>query len=705
MTVDFTFNDFTAGQISKKLFGRADLAKYYKGAEQITNFIPLVQGGVTRRPGTKFVNEAKTDDSSIRLYKFKSSRDVSFMLEFGNNYIRFHKQNLSTVESGGSPYEVVTTYTSSQVDDLVFAQSNDYIFITHDAHPPRRLFRTTDTNWTLELHPYIDGPFLEKNTDKGVKLTPSASSGSITITSTESLFVGSDVGRLVRIRHKGIPGSAEITAYNSATSVDATVQNGYEFNDVTASKHWRLGEWSSSRGYPAFIAFHEERQITASGSSFWGTVVNDFDTYSPTLEPEPQPIQVSETFDTFGASTGTSRTESSEDDIWITTDEAGFNYTLATNTAHNISWVASARDLIIGTDEGEFIVNSGSAKEPLTASNAQAIMRTSNGGKRTTPVTVDNKVIFVERSGRKVLELGSDGSGFSYGTKDLTIMADDLTLKGGGVKQLAYTKSPVPIVWALSETGQLYGCTYSPSENVTAWFECAFTGGDDPRVHSIGSIPSDFGDYDQLWIMIRRKINGVNKMMIEVLDEFIFDDERQGDVVSQIRANYVDCGVELYSPGSTTLSGLDHLEGESVVVYADGAVKANQTVSSGSITVDEIYTNVKVGLPYTSTLRTVPLDTLNGVTTIRAKKKRASHVAMNLYRSVGGKVGRDASNLYVIPYRSDQTLMDSAPPLFTGLLEEPVDIGSSPTQQLTIVQDQPLPLTISSLIFKSIVEQ
>ncbi len=140
--------NFTAGELSPRLKGRSDLAKYFNGAQIFENFIVRPHGGAEARGGTRFVAPAKFSDRNTRLHPFSFNVEQTYILEWGDNYIRFF-MNQGQIIDGGNPYELTTTYTADQVFDLYFTQSADVLFIAHPLHPPRQLTRTGHTAWTL----------------------------------------------------------------------------------------------------------------------------------------------------------------------------------------------------------------------------------------------------------------------------------------------------------------------------------------------------------------------------------------------------------------------------------------------------------------------------------------------------------------------------------------------------------------------------
>ena len=150
--------NFTSGEVSPYLKGRTDVNRYFNGADKLQNFIVKPQGGILRRSGTRFVNEVKDSSSLTILRRFEFSSTQSYVLEFGNNYIRFYR-NGALLVNGGPAVEVVTPYTTADLRQLYFAQSADVLFICHPNYFPRRLSRLSDISWVLDLVPTVDGPY------------------------------------------------------------------------------------------------------------------------------------------------------------------------------------------------------------------------------------------------------------------------------------------------------------------------------------------------------------------------------------------------------------------------------------------------------------------------------------------------------------------------------------------------------------------
>jgi len=198
-------NNFNGGEWSPLTFGRSDIAKYKNGLETCLNYVPTAQGGLTRRPGTKYVANTKTNQA-VRLVSFEFSITQAYVLEFGNGYVRFYT-NEGQLLSGGSPYEVVTPYTTADLWDLAFTQSADVLYISHPNYKPRKLQRAGALSWSLATISFLDGPYLILNST-ATTLTASATTGSgvtLPASSTTGInggagFSSNDIGRLVRLK-------------------------------------------------------------------------------------------------------------------------------------------------------------------------------------------------------------------------------------------------------------------------------------------------------------------------------------------------------------------------------------------------------------------------------------------------------------------------------------------------------------------------
>ena len=207
---------------------------------------------------------------------------------------------------------------------------------------------------------------------------------------------------------------------------------------------------------------------------------------------------------------------------------------------------------------------------------------------------------------------------------------------------------------------------------------------------SVAVIPTDDTEY-QVYVIVKRTINGATRRFVEILNVFDFDE------TDNTSFNFLDSALSYSGSAVTTISGLDHLEGQTVSILANGATHPDKTVSSGSITLDRSSTDVKVGLAYTSLLQTMRLNAGSQNGTSQGKTKRIYDITVRMFETIGVEVGPDLSNMERIPFRSSADLMDEGIPPFTG--DKEVEFrGNYETDGFIFVrQTQPLPFTILSL--------
>lgn len=657
--------NFTGGELSPRLDGRNDLAKYPTGCKTLENMIVFPHGSAARRSGTQFVAEVKDSSKETRLIPFEFSTTQTYMLEFGNQYIRFYKDD-GQILSGGSAYEISSPYLEAELFDIKYAQSADVMYICHPSHPVQKLSRTGHTSWTLADVDFTEGPFMDHNVET-TTLTPShkdvGQTATVTASSTTGInsnqgFLSTDVGRLLHITD----GHLKITSVTSTTVVVGTVIVG--LNETGSTTDFALGSFSDTTGYPSCVTFFEQRLVFAATLS------------------QPQTIFFSKSSDYENMDDGYHETVADDDAIV---------YTIASNQVNAIRFMTATRTLIIGTAGGEFAVSGGGTDNAITPTNILIKKQSNNGAANVDALAVGNATIFLQRAKRKLRELAYNFDVDGYIAPDLTILAEHIS--EGGFKQLSYQQEPNQVIWGVRNDGQLVGLTYQREQQVVAWHRHIFGGvfGSGNTVcESVATIPTDDSEY-QTWVINKRTINGSTKRYVEYIHEYDFDE------TDDTSFNFLDSQLEYDGSAVTTISGLAHLEGQTVSVLADGSTHPDKTVSSGEITLDRSASKVKVGLSYTSLLQTMRIDAGSQNGTSQSKTKRIYEITARLYESIGIEIGPDLSNMERIPFRSSANAMDSGINVFTG--DKEIEFrGNYETDGFIFVrQTQPLPLTILSL--------
>lgn len=552
-------------------------------------------------------------------------------------------------------YQLTTSpYLEAELPALQFAQSANTMYIAHPNHPPMKLTRTAHTSWTLTEIDYLDGPYLLEETGG---ITPSGTSGSVTLTSDAALFVTpgatGDINRLFRLKGStGVWTWCKITAVTDSTHATATIR-GAALPNTNKITTFRRGYWSNGNGFPGSVNFFEQRlwwggNIAYSQVAF-GSKIADPENYAQS-------------------------TEVLDDDPII--------YLLESSQVNATTWLATSNVLSIGTWGGVFNASGATTSESITPSSIQIKRKTGRKAALIMPVVIDDAVLYVQRSGLKIREFAYKWEQDDYRAFDLTKLAEHITR--GGITGMAYQSEPDSIVWCPRADGIAAAMTYEKDDEVLGWHRHISDG----EFESFAVIPAT--NHDQLSMVVKRTIDEVEKRYVEYMKPADWGDDQED-------CFFVDCGLTYDGAPTTTIGGFGHLEGKSLAVLADGATHANCTVVDGIITLNHAASKVHGGLPYTSILETMDLEAGAAEGTSQGKIKRPWKAVVRLYQSGAGcKVGPDVDNLETIS--SGPYTMDEAPPLFTGLHEVPFPAGWNMEARVMVTQDLPLPLTVLSIM-------
>jgi len=657
--------NFTAGELSPQLEGRVDFTKYFNGVSEFLNFTAKPHGGAVRRSGFRHVAAVKTSAKAARLIPFEFSTEQAYIIEAGHLYMRFYRDEGQIVS--GTPVEIATPYDEANLFAIQFAQSADVLYLVHPGHAPRKLSRSSHTSWSLDTIDFVDGPYFDQNTT-ATTLQPSAATGSgITITASATTginggdgFKTTDVGRLITIKHGSTWGYAKVTGFTDTTHVSADVKA--DFGAATAQAAWRLGLWSDTTGWPGTVTFYEQRLIFAGATDtpqrIDGSKIGDFETFTPGVE-----------------------------------DDDPISYTLAASEVNAIRWINAGQVLLIGTVGGEWVMNATTTGDPLSPTNVNVRRQTTYGSAQIRPVRIGNAVLFVQRAGRKLRELVYQFENDAYVAPDLTLLAEHVTQ--GGITDMTYQQEPDSVLWCVRADGVLLGLTYDRPQDVVGWHRHivgGMFGAGSAAVESVAAIPNSVGTADELWVVVKRTVNGATVRYVEFMED-AFDDG-----VVQEDAFFVDSGLTYSGTATTMISGLDHLEGETVQILANGAVAPDRMVTSGAITLPDAATKVHAGLGYASRIKTMRVEAGADDGTAQGKKKRIHRATVRLYRTLGLKIGTETGALDTLPFRTGADPMDSPPPLFSGDKRVTLRGGWNTEGRVVIEQTQPLPMHVVSLM-------
>jgi hypothetical protein len=712
---------FNAGELSPLMDGRVDYGKYELGAKLLRNFIPTVQGPIYRRSGFRHVSAVKTQSLFTRLVPFIVGRAASYVCEFGNQYIRFYT-NEGVLLSGMSPYEIASPYLTADLNRLYFVQANDVLYICHPNYQTRRLERLTASTFQLVTVAFNFGPFQPENVTATTMAfagsTPAVVGSTGTVGASVGMFTSADVGRTIKLRARAFsdspqwqpatvygPGAyvrndgkvyqeagsgatsgtvapthtfgserdgasgvlwnyqydnygiVQITNIISASSVDVVVLRPVSNEVVTAvTTAWAMSEFSTPTGWPSAAAFYRGRLFYAKGQRVYGSVANDFGNF---LTEE------------FG-------------DV---TPDLAIQVQIDSDQNNDIEWLASGDDLLIGTTGAEWMFGPQTDSEPLGPSNVRAAIQTAYGSRQVQPVRVGEDVLFVHRAGRKLRAMGYNAEVAGYDSTDLTIPAEHITV--GGLSTIQYQLEPDSIVWTLRADGVLLGFTLVRDQQVFAWHAHQHGLG---AIESIAVIPNPAGDADQIWCVVRGTVNSNTVRYVEFMEARFSDDDAQAD------AFFVDSGLTYSGAPATTISGLAHLQGQTVSILADGAVIPDQVVSGGQVVLPQAASKVHVGKKAVARLQTMRIEAGGDSGPAQGKVKRIDRVIARFYRTLGGKMGPSFDNMDRLYFRAPGMPMNNPPPLFSGDYAILWPSGYETDGYLCYEQDQPLPVTLIALM-------
>lgn len=735
-------SNFSTGELSPRALGRVDIARYPNAAKSMVNVISRTLGGAEKRPGTEFIRATKDSAKQSKLVPFIISRDAAYMLEMGDTYCRIFKPDGSVV-GGGTPVEITTPYTEAQVQELDYSQSEDAMFLFHQDVYPNQLRMFYEASWNCSNVPFTTTPFSELGDYPAAELTLSANTVGTgrTVTAGAAVFMASDVGRAI-IQNSGM---AVITAYTDTTHVtveikavfdaitlasgtwnlDAspqasltpsdytpvgtiltmtlsaagwrtdivgkfvrvngglieitsrtsdTIAVGYIVKELTSATaapalSWSLEStvWGGTNGYPRTGTMHEQRLVVG------GTILN------------PQTV--------FGSVTGNVL-----DFTLGTNDDDAFSFTLSGDDSqvNQIQYLVSARNLVALTYGGEFTLQGG-VEKPITPTNVQIKQQTPHGSGEVRPLQVGKETLFVQRAGRRLRAMGYKFDEDGYKCPDLTTLAEHITETG--IACMALQQEPDPIVWVALNNGRLISLTLDRDLDIVAWNRHEIDG----AVESIATMPA--GDREQVWMIIRRDINGSIVRYVERLqpDWYPIYGTASPDADDFPPADepfswgfQLDCAkTQDDATGKTVWTGLDHLEGETVRVIADGVDMGEHTVASGQITLTRAAKRVLAGKFFVPLVVLLTPEVQMGTGTAQGSAMNVNEIWVRIYNTIGVTVkGQQIAPGRIIG--PDQ--LDTAPTLQNGDVRVSMLGWSKGKSEPEISQDAPFPFHLLAAI-------
>jgi hypothetical protein len=741
---------FGGGEISPSLHQDHDIEKHGVGMAEIYNAYVIKQRSIVKRPGLSFVAQGGVEAQRITLRGFQFNTEQVYMLELGENYMRVLKDGgqvlagsaatitgatqaapvvitanahgysdgdevfitdvggmteingrnfivsgatTNTFElhdlfgadvdgsgyaaftSGGEVdaiYEIATPWSGLEADEVDYVQSADTMYMVHRDYEARKLTRTDHNAWTLTtmtFNPSIDAPtgvavakegastgvtysyVVTHLSERGEESLPSAA---VTIDSDLSqngeentISWTADASAQQSRVYKEENGVHRFIGFTTGTSfVDDNIDP--DDNDTPLEE---TTLFTGAGNYPGAVTFYEQR--LALGGTY-----ND---------PQVLNLGRSESLENFS----TSVLQQANDPIQVRLFGAQVNELRAMVEMNDLFLLTSGSERTLRGNDGF-----------LTPSNGVRSNVSTRGARRIKPILIGDALLFVQDLGEVVYEKvfsGFDGQGQSrYAERELTIIAEHL-LRTRQIEAWAYAQSPDSlIVCATSDATGLF-FAYHREHDVWAWSQFVTDG----EIECVSSIRED--GRDVVYAVVKRTINGATKRYVERMSN------RYADTVGD--AYRVDCGLTYEGAATTTLSGLYHLEGETLVALADGNVVRDLTVTDGAVTLPIASSKVHIGLPYTARLKTLPMTSQTQQGSTKGRKTRIPKVHIGVRDTRGLQIGADLNNLTNLIPRTQQN-----PSAMTGQYEQSVAGAAwGATPQIILVSEDPLPMEVTSI--------
>jgi len=378
--------------------------------------------------------------------------------------------------------------------------------------------------------------------------------------------------------------------------------------------------------------------------------------------------------------------------------------TIAANQVNAVKWLVPMNNLVILSSGGAWLLVGGAITSPVavTPSNTVVVPQNYVGAADLPPIVINYDILYVQVKGSIVRDLAYNFWVNVYTGTDMSVLAQHLFF-GHNMERWAYAEQPFYQVWIVRDDGVLLSFTYLKEQDVYAWaHHDSFGSSGTDRFISVASIPEQQIppiNMDSVYFVVQRTIPGINGgnpvKYVERMDGRNFLTNNSADVT---KAWFVDCGLQYFGSPATVISGLDHLNGATVSILADGSVQPQQVVVNGSITLQNAASRVTVGLAYQAQLQTLCMEPEGMVMQVQDYRKKIAAVAVRVKDTRGLKVGPNFNDLTEIKERSSAVSMGTAIPLFTGDQRLVIDNQYLVDDDVCIQQDNPLPCTILGVI-------
>lgn len=626
---------------------------YSRRIDNTYRYIRLVRIGATD------LGTAKAEVSGLDLFSngaLSESRHITFEFSSDQSYDLLATDNNIAVYADG--VHQIDLYleglTSARLGDVTYTQSADTLIIFHEDVETYLVQRDgADDLWVVDRVPFENIPrhafteVVQTGAAAGFgTLTPSATTGTIKLTAASGTFTSAFVGQYI----EGNGGRARILSLVSTLVVNAYVEIPFYNTDAIAAASWDYlsgyeETWSSTRGWPICGTFHEGR-LWIGGSkqrptTAWGSRVGLFYNFDQGTALDDEAIEVS----------------------------------LDTDQLNRITNMYSGRNLMIFTTGAEFIFPQ-SLNEPITPANVATSKQSKVGAVRGLGVfEVEGGVFYCQNGGQSVQEFIFDDTQQAYASNLLSLISGHLV------------KNPVDFTLRRAtslDDGALLVLVRSNGEATIATIQRSQGIGAFTRQTTDGLFKSCGVDYNSIYFVVQREIDGVTENYLERLNE-----DHLLDASTRFTTGLpVD-----------TFTGLYQLEGEECRVYADGSVMERRTPSGGSVTIErdaEEYCEIGLWFQPIAVDLPVSIDPQSAAQVL-GKLISISEIIVRFYQTTSCKInGKSVSFRKFGPVGISP--LDSPPPQFTDFKRLFGWRGYTTTGQVTITQDEPGPLSVLAVV-------
>lgn len=675
MGTRLTQSSFTRGELSPRLDARTNLEQYEIGLKTAKNAIIHQEGGISNRMGLEFCGEVKYSSKATRLMKFVFNSDQTYMLEFGDKYIRFIKDGEYILGSDDNVYEISTPYAADDLFLIKRTQSGDALTLTHPNYPVKNLIRKGHNNWVLEdisFAPAILPPTNIKAVRSGSSDTSYLRTYKYLVTAVsaatdeeskrssvasvsshrESKWVA---GEIITISWTASAGASEYNIYRDVNGVYGYLgtAQGTSFiddniePDLTASAPVSKNPFANNNN-PSCSCYFQQRKIYANSNN------------------NPQTLWTSKT----GASNNfdVSRPLVSTDAITLEMEDREIN---------EIRHLVPMKDLIVLTSNSEWKVNGPDGifqANPTPAS----VIQSCYGSSHVEPIISGTMVLFVQSGGSVLRDLGYEYMQEGYDGDELSIFSSHL-FEGKEVVSMSYAKEPYRLVWVVFNDGSCACMTYNKKQKLCGWTRIETDG----KFKCVDVVRE--GLEDTAYFIVEREINGDKKQYIERTVTRVVDNAKT--------AFLVDCGLSgKFDTPVRTISGLNHLEGKEVIANVNGGIITGKVVENGSITFDRDIHTIVVGLPYEFEVETLNIEGEN----TQGLKKLINYVSVKIHNSREDFLFCGSEGSEFRHARSVKSVNDAGK-LFSTDISQTVLAHPTTNATVKIKQNYPLPLTVLSI--------